>query len=306
MMFRSPHMFKRVTIVGVGLMGGSLGLALKKHSLAQEVVGLSQKQSSLLDAVKYKAIDIAETDARAAFHHAELIVFATPVESILKLLPAFSPHIRRGCLITDLGSVKSEIVDVANKHLQTPAFFVGSHPLVGSEKQGVEFAKAELFEGANCIITPTDKTNSGARDRIKLLWSKLGSKVTSLTPEEHDEILSFTSHLPHVLAYGLVGALPEKSKEFVAQGFKDTTRIASSSPQMWNDICMNNSKNVIKALDELIKNLSIIRKAILNKDRETLIQIFTRAKEKRDGLISIETQPQSQPQPQPQDAHRSH
>lgn len=280
-------------------MGGSLGLALKKHSLAQEVVGLSQKQSSLLDAVKYKAIDIAETDPRAAFHHAELVVFATPVESILKLLPVFSPHIRKGCIVTDLGSVKTEIVDAANKYLQTPAFFVGSHPLVGSEKQGVEFAKAELFEGSHCIITPTDKTNSGAKEKVKSMWSKLGSKVTTLNPEEHDEILSFTSHLPHVLAYGLVDALPDKSKEYAAQGFKDTTRIASSSPQMWNDICMNNSKNVIKALDELIKNLSVIRKAIQMKDRETLMQIFTRAKEKRDGLVSAENQTQ------PQDAHHS-
>ncbi len=293
-------MFKRVTIVGVGLMGGSLGMAIKKHSLAQEVVGFSQRQSSLLEAIKQKAIDVAETDARNALSHADLVIFATPVESIIKLLPTLSPFIRRGCYVTDLGSVKAEIVEVAEKNLQTPPFFIGAHPLVGSEKQGVENASAELFENTKCIMTPTDKTNPAVKEKMKSFWSRMGAQVSFLTPTEHDEILSYTSHLPHLLAYGLVDTLPAKSQEFIAQGFKDTTRIASSSPQIWNDISMTNSKNLIKALDELVKNLSTMRKAINSHDTQTLTQIFTRAKEKRDAILSNANQPETK------NPHHSH
>src|SRR5262249_52494843 len=137
------------------------------------------------------------------------------------------------------------------------------------------------------------KTNPAVKEKMKSFWSRIGAQVSFLSPVEHDEVLSYTSHLPHILAYGLVDTLPAKGQEFVAQGFKDTTRIASSSPQIWNDISMTNSKNLIKALDELVKNLSTIRKAINSRDTQTLTQIFTRAKEKRDAIISHANQPET-------------
>ena len=283
MILRSDK-FRRVTIVGVGLMGGSLGMALRKHGVAKEVVGLSQSQSSLVQAIKKKAIDIAETDIAKGIRNADLIVMATPVDSIIKLLDVINPHLKRGAIITDLGSAKTEIVEAANKILSAPNMFVGSHPLVGSEKKGVIHATAELFEGSQCVVTPTEQTNKGAVDRIKAMWDKLGCKVGEMSCEKHDQMLSYISHLPHILAFGLMESIPDEYIDFSPQSLKDTTRIAASSPQMWNDICMANSKNILKALDETITLYSKIRQTIVSGDRKTLMDHFTKAKEKREAI----------------------
>lgn len=280
-----PFLFRRVTIVGVGLMGGSLGLALKKYKLAKEIVGLSQKQSSLVEAIKAGAIDTAENDIPKAIKHSDLIILATPVDSILKLLPTISPHVRRGSIITDLGSTKLEIVERAQKTLNHPMFFVGSHPLVGSEKIGIQFARADLFEGATCIMTPGPNTHNGAREKVNQLWSKIGAKVKMLTPEEHDEILTFISHLPHLSAYALMSSIPQKHLEYATQGLKDTTRIASSSVQVWNDIMLSNAMNIAKSIDEYVRQLSNLRSALINRDSKELMRLLTAAKEKRDGII---------------------
>lgn len=276
--------FKKITIIGVGLMGGSLGMAIKKRKLAREVIGVSQKQSSLVEAIKLKAIDRGETNLQKAVKNADLVILATPVELIIKLIKTINPYLRRGCLVTDIGSAKLEVVETAQKKLSNPGFFVGSHPLVGSEKRGVGFADADLYEQSECIITPTKHTSRSARDRIRNFWSKIGCHVKSMSPEEHDQILAYTSHLPHLLAYGLMETIPPKYLTHVSNGFKDTTRIASSSPQMWNDICLANSNNLIHSLDDMVKNLAELRKAIVNRDEKTLMNHFTKAKEKRDDI----------------------
>ena len=277
------HIFRRVTIVGVGFMGGSLGMALRQHKLAREVVGLSSRPSSLVEAIKVGAIDEAITDVDKAIRHADLVVLATPVESIIKLFPTINPFLRRGCIITDLGSTKAEIVETAES-LTHPSFFVGSHPLVGSEKKGVENARADLFDKAVCLMTPTKMTNPMIKEKVKYLWTKLGAQVKFLLPEEHDEILAYVSHLPHVLAYALMEMIPDKYMEYGAGGLKDTTRIASSSPQIWHDICFSNPKNVVKSLDQLVKVLSEIRKAIVGRDNRALMNHFMKGKEKRDAV----------------------
>ena len=236
-------MFKRVTIVGVGMMGGSLGMAIKKHRLAREVTGLSHRQSALAQAMKNKAIDVACLDVKKATSNADLVVLAAPVDSIIKLFSTINSYLKRGCIVTDIGSAKAKIVEQGEKMLSAPAFFVGSHPLAGSEKKGVAHATADLFEGSTCIMTPTKTTNQVAKQKIKHFWTKLGMEVKLLSPEEHDEILAYVSHLPHLLAYGLMESVPEKYFEYASKGLKDTSRIAASSPQMWNDICMANTKN---------------------------------------------------------------
>lgn len=283
MILRS-YLFKRVTIVGVGLMGGSLGMAIKKNNLAKEVVGLSQKQSSLLKAMKQKSIDVASTNIEEAIKNSDLVILATPVESIIKLLKTINPYIRRGCIVTDLGSVKAEIVDAAQKILTHPSYFIGSHPLAGSEKRGVEYATEDLFQNAISVITPTDKSNSAAVAKINQLWTKVGSNVKVMSPDEHDEILAYVSHLPHLLAFGLIGTIPEKYLAFSAQGLKDSTRIAASSPEMWSDICLTNSKNIVKGLDEIVRQLSDLRQAIVQKNDKYLIDHFTKAKQKRETI----------------------
>lgn len=279
------ELFNKVTIIGVGFMGGSLGLAIKKHKLAKEVVGFSHRQSTLMQAVKSKAVDQAQSDLQKAVKGADLIILATPVETILKILGQIKGYVKRNCIVTDIGSAKEEIVDAAEKLLPHPDFFVGSHPMVGSEKRGVANAISDLYEGAACLMTPTEKTNQVAKEKVKAFWTRLGMTVKVIAPADHDEILSYVSHLPHLLAYGMVGTVPEKYLDFSSKGFKDTTRIAGSSPQMWSDICLANSKNVLKALDEIVQELALYRKAIVNRDSTALVQYFTKAKEKRDSIV---------------------
>lgn len=286
MPLRSLHsyLFRKVTIIGVGLMGGSLGLGFKKHRLAREVVGLSQRHSSLAAALKIHAIDQGYHDIRKAVTNADLVILATPVGIITGMLSMIGPYLKRNCIVTDVGSVKTSIVNLAQEQLPASVFFVGSHPLTGSEKQGIQYASDELFKGSLCIMTPTGKTNRSACERVKRLWGKLGSEVKLMSPEEHDKILAYTSHLPHVLAYALMQSVSEDFFKYAASGLKDTTRIASSSPQMWNDICAGNARNIVHAIDELVKNLSVFRKSINTNDQKNLLNQFKTAKDKRDGI----------------------
>jgi len=279
-------MFRKVTIVGVGLMGGSIGLAIKKYGLAKEVVGLSHRQSSLMQAIKMKAIDSGLVDVPKAIRNADFVILAAPVESIIQLFATINPYLKRGCIVTDVGSSKGEIVDAAEKILTVPNFFVGSHPLIGSEKKGVNHSNAELFEKSQCLMTPTDKTNTVAKEKVKQFWTKIGAQVGFIPAEEHDQILASVSHLPHLIAYGLIETIPQEYLKYAPQSLIETTRIASSSPQLWNDICLSNSKNVVKSLDDLVKGLAQLRKAIVSQDQKKLMEYFSSAKGKRDSLSS--------------------
>jgi prephenate dehydrogenase len=260
-------------------MGGSLGMAIKKHHLAREVIGLSHRQTALAQAVKMKAIDVPCLDVKQAIINADLVVLAAPVESIIKLCGTINPYLRRHCIVTDVGSAKAHIVESAERILTNPGLFIGSHPLTGSEKYGVENATEDLFNGATCVITPTAKTSQIARLKIKHFWTKLGMEVKILSPEEHDEILAYVSHLPHLLAYGLISSIPSNFLEYASRGLKDTSRIAASSPQMWSDICIANSKNVLNALDKSVEHFAHFRKAIVNRDHKELVRQFTNAQE---------------------------
>ena len=282
-MLRSA-VFRRVTIIGVGFMGGSLGLALKKHGMAQEIAGVSHRQATLDRAIQLKAIDEGFTDLPKGVADADLVVLAAPVQAIIQQFSLINPHLKRGCLVTDMGSVKADIVERAESVLSAPGMFVGSHPLAGSEKKGVEHATADLFANARCIMTPTVKTSPVAKEKIKFLWTKLGCQVEVLSPEDHDKILAQVSHLPHLLAYALVGSVAREYLSHASQGLKDSTRIAASSPQMWNDIFLTNSKNVVNALDALVKDLAFLRKAVIQRDQKGLLQYLEKAKEKRDSL----------------------
>lgn len=276
--------FRRAAIIGVGFMGGSLGMAMKKHGLVQEIAGVASRQETLDQAIQLKAIDFGFIDVRQGVANADLVVLAAPVQAIIQQFSVINPHLKRGCLVTDMGSVKADIVERAESVLSPPGMFVGSHPLAGSEKKGVEHAYADLFQNARCIMTPTAKTSPVAKEKIKFLWTKLGSHVEFLPPEDHDKILAQVSHLPHLLAYALVESISKEYLGYAPQGLKDSTRIAASSAQIWNDIFLTNPKNVLNALDGLVKNLAFLRKAIIQRDQKSLTQYFEKAKEKRDGI----------------------
>ncbi|MBZ0165521.1 MAG: prephenate dehydrogenase/arogenate dehydrogenase family protein [Candidatus Omnitrophica bacterium] len=284
MIGRSNFTFKRVTIVGVGLMGGSLAMALKKHEVAKEITGLSHRQASIQTALEMKAIDLGMSDVRKAVQAADLIVLATPVDDIIKLMKTIKPYLKRGTIITDVGSTKMEIVEAAEELLPYPGMFVGSHPLVGSEKKGVANAKGELFEGAICVMTPTKKTSQLAKARVKQMWTRVGATVKNLNPADHDDSLAYISHLPHLVAFGVMEMLPDRYLDLATKGLRDTTRIAASSPKMWNDICISNVKNVVKALDEYIEVLAQLRYAMINRDEKALTKHFATAKDKRDKI----------------------
>jgi len=279
------HLFRKVTIVGVGLIGGSLGLAIKKNQVAREVVGYSQRHATLDAAIKSGAIDQGYQDLKKAVQNADLVILATPVSIISGMMTMLGPNLRRGCIVTDVGSIKKSIIDAAEQHLPSGIFFVGSHPMAGSEKRGVENASAELFVNATCLVTPTKRTHRGACERIKKFWSRLGTNIKTIDPEKHDKILAYTSHLPHLCAYALMGVIPVEYLEYSAQGLKDTTRIAGSSAQLWADICLENSTNILKGLDETVKTMGVVRRAIIAKDPKSLVSTFEEAKNKRDKLV---------------------
>jgi prephenate dehydrogenase len=275
--------FNSVAIVGIGLIGGSLALAIKEKKLASEVIGVSRHKKNLSLAKKIGAIDIGSQHI-SAVRHADLVIVSAPVGAILELAPAIAKVIKPDCIVFDVGSTKQEIVSAFDKLCNN---FVGVHPLAGSEKRGVANSDAALFEGSLCIVTPTKHTNRDALTKIRQLWSAIGAKVAILPPDTHDTILSFVSHLPHIAAFSLVNAVPREYLRFASTGFKDTTRIAASDSEIWFDIFLSNRKELLKAIGAFEHNLSRIKSAIVNNDKESLRGIIEQANNKRIKLSSL-------------------
>ncbi len=273
-------LFNKVAIVGTGLIGGSMALAIKKKGLANEVIGVSRHKKSLLTAKKNGVIYRGSQNL-GIIKDADLVVLAAPVNTILNLAEPISKIVKPDCIVTDVGSTKREIV--SELEMVFPGY-VGSHPLAGSEKRGVVNAEAGIFCGTLCILTPTRKTDKKALDKIKKLWDAFGARVLLLPAGSHDKILSFVSHLPHVAAFSLISIIPEKYLKFAASGLKDTTRIAASDSQLWSDIFLSNSKNISTAISSLQDVLSRIKSAINRKDRKLLASILKEAKKKRESL----------------------
>lgn len=273
-------LFNKVAIVGTGLIGGSLALAIKKKQLANEVIGVSRHKRSLLFAKKKLAIDRGSQEL-GIIRDADLIILATPVNTIIDLAPRISKIIGKDCTVIDVGSTKEQIVLSLEKIFPN---FVGVHPLAGSEKRGIKNAHPGIFRNSLCILTPTGKTNNKALSKIKRLWRSVGSRIVLLSPSVHDKILSFVSHLPHIVAFSLISVMPLKFLKFASTGLKDTTRIASSDNELWADIFLSNKKEAIKAIEIFEKNLSRIKSAIAKNERDKLSLILKEAKKKRDRL----------------------
>ncbi|MDO8662571.1 MAG: prephenate dehydrogenase/arogenate dehydrogenase family protein [Candidatus Omnitrophota bacterium] len=271
------RLFNKVAIIGTGLIGGSLGLFIKKHRLAQEVVGVSRHKKSLGLALKMKAIDRGSLSLDI-IRGADLLILATPVETIVNLRKQILKIAGKGCLVTDTGSTKVNIVSFLEKTFPN---YIGAHPLAGSEKCGIANASIGLFKNSLCILTPTKKTQKKALDKIKALWVKAGARVVLLSPKEHDRILSFTSHLPHSVAFSLIDSIPDKFLKFASGGLKDTTRIAASSPELWQGIFLTNKINLLESISLFEEGLNKLKFAIKNNDKKLLTHILTRAQKKR-------------------------
>lgn len=278
-------LFRRVGIVGLGLMGGSLALSLKKNKVAKEIIGISQQEATVNKALKNGVIDQPAKSLAALVKSSDLIILAAPVQVILKVLPEINEHLRRSTIVMDVGSSKLAIVEQAQKVLQHKGCFMGAHPLAGSELQGVEHARDDLFENQLCVLTPTDDTYKMTSDKIQKMWTMCGAKVQTLSAEDHDRKLAYVSHMPHLLAFAMMNAVPDNALAMAAGGFRDVTRIASSSPQMWADISLSNSREIVLALDKLVEELSCLRKSVLTQDQKTLRKHFAEAKNKRNKWL---------------------
>lgn len=281
---------EKIAMIGVGLIGGSLGLICREKRLAKSVWGHGRRESNLRKAVELGLIDQYSLDLREAVEEADLVVLATPVESIIQTGEKISHFLRENAVVTDVGSAKEKIVLRMEEVLPRNIRFVGAHPIAGTEKSGPEAAFAGLFQGRYCILTPTENTDKGALDLVRELWEQTGARIDVMDPEKHDRILALISHLPHMAAYALVGSLSKKEREFpglfsyVAGGFRDFSRIASSSPVMWKEICLQNGKAITQGIEVLRDALSEIAEAIENGNGEKLEKIFLNAKVIRDGL----------------------
>ncbi len=285
-------LFGKMTIIGVGLLGASLAKACKERGLVQEITGYGRNRENLEKAKALKIIDHCPADLAEAVNDADLIVLCTPVTSIAPLIQNMIAQIRPGTLITDVGSVKEPVVEEVEKLIPEGVFFVGSHPIAGGENSGLEASTADLYQDAKCIVTPTEKTNKEALEKISALWQAVGMKVVRLSAKEHDFVFGAVSHLPHIIVYALMntlGALKTQcDREVIAfsgAGLKDITRIASSDPVMWRDICLSNRNHSLDLIDRFQGKLSEIRNAIEKSDGQALKEEFVAANKYRLNVI---------------------
>ncbi len=285
-------MIDRLTIIGVGLIGGSLARALKSSGAVKEVVGTGRSKQHLQRALELGVIDRVEDDMAAAVSDADVVVVAVPVGAMESVFSVIAPHLSDKTVLTDVGSSKASVVEAAQKAFgKLPTNFVPGHPIAGTEKSGVENSFAELFKQHRVILTPTEASSTDAVSQVREMWEQVGATVTEISVSHHDEVLAATSHLPHLLAFALVDTLAtmddkQEIFDYAAGGFRDFTRIASSDPLMWHDICVHNEPALLKMLDRFNADLNRLRKAIAENDGDYLLQVFSRAKEARDQLTS--------------------
>ena len=276
--------FQKITIIGVGLLGGSIGLAAKKHRVAGEIAGFVRSKKNISACEKFGAVDFSTTDLLAAVSNSDLIILCTPLTQMLPLAKQFLPALKRGAIVTDVGSVKSGVVRELESLVQkSGAHFIGSHPMAGAEKTGVSAARADLFANAVCVITPTKKSNPTAARKLEQFWKSLGARVLKMDAARHDLLVSRSSHLPHVVAATLANLVlnPTSSKQqaaLCANGFRDTTRIASGSAEMWRDIALANRKNLSRSLDAFISDLQKFQRTLKKSDAKSVAKFFATAK----------------------------
>jgi prephenate dehydrogenase len=281
--------WKKVTLVGVGLLGGSLGLALRKRRLAASVMGFVRRPVSIREALRAGAVSDATMDLEEAVQGADLIVFCTPLGQMRVLADHMLPALKPGAVVTDVGSVKETVVSELEPIIaRAGGRFIGSHPMAGSEKTGVSASNEKLFENAICVITPTRHSSRAAVTAVQALWKSVGCRVLKLPPRDHDELVSRSSHLPHLIAAGLASFVlgpsqPREQALLCANGFRDSTRIASGSPEMWRDIALANRPNLVKALDHFTAELRTLRRLLSTGDANRIQSFLVGAKQRRDA-----------------------
>lgn len=281
----------RLTIIGVGLIGGSLALALKEAGVVGEVVGCGRGRPNLEKAIELGVIDRFSRDPREAVEGADVVFLATPLKTFRTVVEKCLPALKPGVVITDGGSVKGEVVAEVEPLLTDNIHFVPGHPIAGTEKSGAKAAFATLYRGKRCILTPTEKTAKDALELVTKMWQLVGSEVVQMSLEKHDKILGAISHLPHMVAYSLVNAVgsydhyEENILEYSAGGFRDFTRIASSDPTMWRDIAETNREALLEMMEQFEASFAELKDDIRAGSGEKLFEFFLRSKQLRDAIL---------------------
>ena len=285
-------LFNRVAFIGIGLIGSSMARVMRRDTLAGSIIACARRQETLDACLRLGIADEVTSDYATAVKNADLIVIASPISTNESIAKAIAPHLKAGAIITDVGSVKQAVIAAIAPHLPAGVHFVPAHPLAGTEHSGPESGFAELFQGRWCILTPLPNTDSAALEKVTMFWRMAGSNIETMQPDHHDKVLAITSHLPHLIAFTIVGTaddlaedLKQEVIQYSASGFRDFTRIAASDPVMWRDIFMNNREAVLEVLQRFTEDLTALQRAIRRGDGESLEKLFSRTRAIRRSII---------------------
>ncbi len=287
-----PFLFERVAIIGIGLIGSSLAHALRQNGLARKIVCADANPEHVKKAVHLKIVDEATRDNCAAVENADLVILCTPISSLSKIAAEIAPSLANGCIVSDVSSVKQAVIRDVGPSIPAHVHFIPAHPIAGTEHSGPEAGFAELFKGRWCILTPLPGTDEKALKKLRTLWEVCGSMIEVMEPRHHDQVLAITSHLPHLIAYTIVGTATDIAEDlkqevirYSASGFRDFTRIAASDPIMWRDIFLNNREAVLEVLQRFSEDLTALQRAIRWGEGDKLEELFARTREIRRGII---------------------
>ena len=285
-------MFKKVCIIGCGLIGSSLARAIKKHNLSEKIVSSNRSDIVNKKVLELKIVDDSSSDTQKMVNDSDLIIIATPLSSYENVILKIKNSLKNGMILTDVGSVKEKVIGLVEKAVPKDVSWISSHPIAGTEESGPEAGFSELFKNRWCILTPSKKAKEKDINTLKSFWKKIGSKVDIMDAKQHDYILSITSHIPHLVAYNIVNTSINIQDEtqsaiikYSAGGLRDFTRIAASNPIMWRDIFIQNKKNTSKEIEKFIANLKDLKNAIVNEDGKKLEEIFIKTKKIRKEII---------------------
>ena len=285
-------MFERAAFIGIGHIGSSMALAMRRAGVVGSIIACDKSAAHRKTALKRKIVDEATADAGKAVKGADLVVIATPISTNGAIAKAIAPHLKQGAIVTDVGSVKQDVIAAVAPHIPKGVTFVPGHPLAGTEHSGPEAGFAELFDGRWTVLTPLPRTPAKAITKIATLWKRMGAKVDTMKPAHHDRVLAITSHLPHLCAFTVVGTatdlaedLKQEVIQFSASGFRDFTRVAASDPIMWRDIFLSNKEAVLDILQRFTEDLAGMQKHIRRGDGAALEKMFTRTRAIRRGII---------------------
>lgn len=285
-------MFKKITIIGLGLIGSSIARAIKKKNLCKNLIAQDKSDSVLKTVLKLKIANQIEKNVKKSVENSDLVIICTPLGTYKNIVSNIKNNLKKTCILTDVGSAKIYVTQVVSKLINRNTIWIPAHPIAGTEQSGPKAGFADLFKNRWCIITPTNKKNSSYIKKLNKFWRRIGCKVQYMSAEHHDKVMAITSHIPHLIAYNIVGTAANLEKDtksevikYSASGFRDFTRIASSDPIMWRDIALNNRKQILHMLDKFNSDLKNLKRAILKRDKNKLFKLFSKTRKIRQAIV---------------------